>query len=95
MPNPIMEQINSGSQIPATNNLTKPQIQQAKQALQQLMSLRNPQAMMNQMLMNNPNIKPALELIKQNGGNLQTAFMSLAKQKGINPTEFIQELMSQ
>jgi len=59
------------------------------------MSLRNPQAMMNQMLMNNPNIKPALELIKQNGGNLQTAFMSLAKQKGINPTEFIQELMSQ
>ena len=75
--------------------MTKPQIQQAKQALQQLMSLRNPQAMMNQMLMNNPNIKPALELIKQNGGNLQTAFMSLAKQKGINPTEFIQELMSQ
>jgi len=77
------------------NNLTKPQIQQAKQALQQLMSLRNPQAMMNQMLMNNPNVKPALELIKQNGGNLQTAFMSLAKQKGVDPAEFMRELMSQ
>lgn len=77
------------------NKSTKPQIQQAKQALQQLMSLRNPQAMMNQMLMNNPTVKPALELIKQNGGNLQTAFMSLAKQKGIDPTEFMRELMSQ
>lgn len=51
--------------------------------------------MMNQMLMNNPTVKPALELIKQNGGNLQTAFMSLAKQKGIDPAEFMRELMSQ
>jgi len=59
------------------------------------MSLSNPQAMMNQMLMNNPNVQQALTFIKQAGNNPQTAFMNLAKQKGVNPQEFINELMSQ
>jgi len=59
------------------------------------MSLSNPQAMMNQMLMNNPNVQQALTFIKQAGNNPQTAFINLAKQKGINPQEFINELMSQ
>jgi len=59
------------------------------------MSLSNPQTMMNQMLMNNPNVQQALTFIKQAGNNPQTAFMNLAKQKGINPQEFINELMSQ
>jgi len=59
------------------------------------MSLSNPQAMMNQMLMNNPNVQQALTFIKQAGNNPQTAFMNLAKQKGVNPQEFMNELMSQ
>ena len=59
------------------------------------MSLSNPQAMMNQMLVNNPNVQQALTFIKQAGNNPQTAFMNLAKQKGVNPQEFINELMSQ
>ena len=98
MPNPIMEQINNGNKTAAPNNPTyqlKQQIQPAKQALRQIMSLSNPQAMMNQMLMNNPNVQQALTFIKQAGNNPQTAFMNLAKQKGVNPQEFINELMSQ
>lgn len=59
------------------------------------MSLSNPQAIMNQMLMNNPNVQQALTFIKQAGNNPQTAFINLAKQKGVNPQEFINELMSQ
>ena len=51
--------------------------------------------MMNQMLMNNPNVQQALNFIKQAGNNPQTAFINLAKQKGVNPQEFINELMSQ
>ena len=73
----------------------KQQIQPAKQALRQIMSLSNPQAMMNQMLMNNPNIQQALNFIKQAGNNPQTAFINLAKQKGVNPEDFMKELMSQ
>ena len=98
MPNPIMEQINSGNRTTAPNNpmyQLKQQIQPAKQALRQIMSLSNPQAMMNQMLVNNPNVQQALTFIKQAGNNPQTAFMNLAKQKGVNPQEFINELMSQ
>lgn len=73
----------------------KQQIQPAKQALRQIMNLNNPQAMMNQILMNNPNIHEALNFIKQAGNNPQTAFINLAKQKGINPEDFMKELMSQ
>lgn len=76
-------------------NQLKQQIQPAKQALRQAMSLSNPQAMMNQLLMNNPNTQQALSFIKQAGNNPQAAFIQLAKQKGVNPQEFIKELLSQ
>lgn len=59
------------------------------------MTLSNPQAMMNQMLMSNPKIQQALNFIRQTGNNPQTAFINLAKQKGVDPQEFINELMSQ
>jgi len=77
------------------NNPMKVQMQQAKNILRQAMSLGNPQAMMNQMLTNNPKAQEAINFIKQNGNNPQTAFALLAKQKGIDPMEFIKELMSQ
>ena len=51
--------------------------------------------MMNQMLMNNPNVQQAMNFIKQMGNNPQIAFMNLAKQKGVNPQEFMNELLSQ
>lgn len=94
MPNPIMEQINSGNPMSALNNQTKLQMQQAKQMFRQLMNMGNPQAMMNQMLMNNPNTQQAFNFIKQAGNNPQQAFINLAKQKGVDPQEFIKELMS-
>lgn len=76
-------------------NQLSQQIQPAKQALKQILSLKNPQAMMNQMLINNPNAQQALALIKQAGNNPQQAFTALARQKGIDPQAFINELMSQ
>ena len=57
--------------------------------------MSNPQAMMNQILMNNPNTQQALNFVKQMGNSPQSAFVALAKQKGVNPQEFINELMSQ
>ena len=78
----------------AQSNQTKPQMQQAKQLFRQLMSMGNPQAMMNQMLMNNPNTQQAFNFIKQAGNSPQQAFVNLAKQKGIDPQEFMKELMS-
>ena len=94
MANPTMEQINSGSN-PPTMNQWKSQVQQAKQILRQIKSMDNPQAMMNQILMNNPNTQQVLNFVKQMGNSPQSAFVALAKQKGVNPQEFINELMSQ
>ena len=45
--------------------------------------------------MNNPKVQQALSFIKQTGNNPQEAFINLAKQKGIDPQEFMNELMSQ
>lgn len=76
----------------AMNN--KQMMQQAKQMFRQMMSMGNPQAMMNQILMNNPNTQQALNFIKQAGNSPQQAFINLAKSKGVDPQEFMKELMS-
>lgn len=69
-------------------------IQQVKKIMNQIKIAQNPQLALNQILMNNPNINSIIELVKNNNGNLQTTFYNLAKQKGIDPTEFMKELMS-
>ncbi len=81
----------------ATGSMTQlnQQIQPVKQVLRQVMSLKNPQAMMNQMLMNNPNIQQAMNFIKQSGNNPAAAFTALAKQKGVDSQAFMNELLSQ
>lgn len=75
------------------NNPMNPQmIQQIKGVMNQIKMAQNPQLALNQILMNNPNINSIMELVKNNGGNLQTAFYSLAKQKGIDPQVVLNEL---
>lgn len=52
----------------------------------------NPNAYMQQLAVNNPQIRQVLEL-SQKYKTPQSAFYALAEQKGINPDEFIQELL--
>ena len=47
------------------------------------------------MLMSNPNTQQAINFIKQAGNNPASAFIALAKQKGVDPQEFMKELLSQ
>lgn len=63
-----------------------------KQMLNTIRTAGNPQAMMDQMLRNNPNYSKALELVRQNGGNAQQAFYSLANQYGVDPNEILNSL---
>lgn len=53
---------------------------------------QNPQAMLNQLMMNNPQLKTAMSLIQQGGGNSQQTFYSLAKQMGIDPNTVLNAL---
>lgn len=77
------------------NNQMNLQMSQIKQLWQNMMSFKNPQIAINQMIMNNPQTREALNFIKQNGNNPQNAFINLARQKGVDPEKFIHELMSQ
>lgn len=49
---------------------------------------RNPQQLVMNMLMQNPQGKSILQTI-QNGGNAKELFYQMAQQKGINPNQFI------
>lgn len=60
--------------------------------MQMVKSASNPQAMVSQMLKNNPNVKRVQEIADQYGGNYEKAFKETAKQMGIDPDEFINNL---
>lgn len=53
---------------------------------------QNPQLMLNQLMMNNPQLQAAMSLIQQGGGNSQQIFYSLAKQMGIDPNMVLNAL---
>ena len=53
---------------------------------------KNPQAMLTQLMGNNPAMAQAQALIRESGGDPQKAFYALAKQKGIDPNEILKLL---
>lgn len=57
-----------------------------------LRSANNPQAMLSQMMQNNPNFQKVQELGKQYNGDYEKAFRETAKQMGIDPDEFINNM---
>ena len=73
----------------AKNN---PMLGQIKQMMSAVRTTQNPQAMLNQMVMNNPNLKQVMDFINQSGGDPQKAFYALAEQKGINPQDILDML---
>ena len=60
---------------------------QARQMVQTIKSCGNPQAMVNQMLTQNPQLN---QIINQYGGDPKTAFYKYAEANGVNPEEILQ-----
>ena len=60
--------------------------------MQMFKAANNPQAFIQQMMANNPQATNAMNLIQQYGGDAKAAFYALAKQKGIDPEEFLKSL---
>ena len=78
----IMQQLFQSSQ--AMGNI--------KQIINMIRGAQNPQALLNQMITNNPNAKQVMDLINQAGGDPQKAFYQLAQQKGVNPDDILNML---
>lgn len=60
-----------------------PMIGQARQMMETLKTAQNPQAMLNQMMMNNPKLKQVMELVNQYGGDPNKALEEVSKQYGV------------
>ena len=69
-------------------------IEQVKKMIKAVKSVGNPQMMLNQMMGQNPQLKQAMEFVNANGGDPQKVFYKLAEERGVNPNEFMQQLMS-
>ena len=49
----------------------------------------NPNAVLQTLINQNPQMKQVMNFINQSGGDPKTAFYSLAKQKGIDPNQIL------
>ena len=63
-----------------------PVLSQARQMVQTIKSCGNPQAMVNQMISQNPQVN---QIINQYGGDPKTAFYKYAEANGVNPEEIL------
>ena len=62
-------------------------LSQAKQMMQAIRSSGNPQALINQMASQNPQLN---QIIQQYGGDPKTAFYKYAEANGVNPDDILQ-----
>ena len=60
-----------------------------KQTMQTIRTAANPQAALNMMVMNNPQMKQVMEIVNQHGGDPMRAFTELARENGMDPDEIL------
>lgn len=68
---------------------TSPMTARIKQLMGMVNSAQNPQAMLNELMTSNPNLKEVMDYIQQSGGNPKTAFYSMADKMGVNPQDVL------
>lgn len=83
--NSLYNQLNGRTSLPSN-------IQQIKNMMNMLRSSNNPQALLQNMIQQNPQMKNVMDIIQQNGGDPKTAFYNLANQRGVNPDEILEML---
>ena len=83
--------------IPAIlQQLSRNNMLQAAQPVRQLMNIvrsaQNPQLMLNQLAMNNPQLKQVMDIVQKHGGDPMTAFRAEAEARGMDPNEILNML---
>lgn len=74
--------------------LSQMTINQVKGLMNKVKSFGNPQMMLNQMMCQNPQVRQAMDIVQQNGGDAKSVFYKLAKENGVNPDDIINQLMN-
>lgn len=71
---------------------SSPMMQKVKQMMGIVNGSQNPQALLNQMIMQNPQLKQVMDYVQQSGGDPKTAFYSMADKMGVNPQDILDML---
>lgn len=83
--------------IPAIlQQLGKNSMAQLAQPVRQMMSAvrsaQNPQAALNNLIMNNPQMKQVMDIVQKHGGDPMAAFRAEAEARGVDPEEILRML---
>lgn len=73
---------------------TNPQIQQIKNLMYQVKNSKNPQMILQNIIMQNPSMQNVLNLMRLNNASPQQIAQLLAQQKGVDLNNLIMELQS-
>ena len=68
---------------------SNPMLQNVKQMMGMVNAAQNPQAMLNQLMTNNPQMKQVMDIVNQHGGDPKKAFYAMAEQNGIDPNDIL------
>ena len=68
---------------------SNPMLGQIKQMMGMVRAAGNPEAMINQLMMNNPQLKEVMDIVNQYGGDPGKALKETAKQMGIDENDII------
>lgn len=74
------------------NNPVNSNLSQIRNMLNMVRSAGNPQAMLQSMIQNNPQMKQVMGIINQAGGDPKTAFYRMAEEKGVDPEQILSML---
>ena len=83
--------------IPAIlQQLNRNNMLQVAQPIRQMMNTvraaQNPQLAINQLIMNNPQMKQVMDIVQKHGGDPMAAFRAEAEAAGMNPDEILRML---
>lgn len=87
-PNPIINQLSSAG----ANQTSGGPFDRMKNLIGIFKNSKNPQEMVTNMLLQNPEAQEYLKQSSQNGGTYKDAFFAAAKAKGIDPNQIINML---
>lgn len=86
--NPMLNQLNNQANASSLNN----RLNQIKGMMNMVRGAKNPNLMLQQLMMNNPNMKNVMDYVNQNGGDPKQAFYKMAQEKGVNPNQILNML---
>ena len=77
----ILQQLGRNSMMQA--------VQPVRQMMDAVRTAQNPQAALNRIIMNNPQMKQVMDIVNRYGGDPMTAFRKEAEARGVDPDEIM------